>query len=360
MSQNPIKTQKISKIIFQKNAMQNTIDFRSDTVTKPTKEMLDFMQNAEVGDDVFGSDPTVNQLEEKAANLFGMEAALFCPSGTMTNQIALQLHCGRLDEVVCDFTAHIYQYETGGYAYNGGIAINPIVTSKGKLEAEDIASYVKPDFDWLPSTSLISIENTCNRAGGLIYTLDEMTAISKACRKEGVNYHLDGARIFNALVELDIQPIDIGHLFDTVSICMSKGLGAPVGSLLLGTKKHIKLARRLRKVMGGGMRQAGYLAAACIYALDHHVDRLKKDHQKTKLLEATLNELPYVQEIKPVQSNMVIFSINGLSAAEFSKKMTELNILCTGMSDTWVRFVTHLDVSMKEVEMACARLKQLV
>ncbi|MCL4149594.1 UNVERIFIED_CONTAM: hypothetical protein GTU68_002322 [Idotea baltica] len=249
--------------------MSNTaIDFRSDTVTKPTPGMLEAMFNAEVGDDVFGSDPTVNALEEKAAKLFGMEAALFCPSGTQTNQIALQVHCGRLEEVVCDFTAHIYQYETGGYASNGGIAINPVKTPMGKLLVEDVPSYIKPDFDWLPKTSLISIENTCNRAGGLIYTLEEMTKLSEASRAAGVAFHLDGARIFNALVELNIQPSAIGHLFDTISICMSKGLGAPVGSLLLGTKNKIKFARRLRKSMGGGMRKAGLFSRQRVFMLD--------------------------------------------------------------------------------------------
>ncbi len=335
-----------------------TIDFRSDTVTKPTSAMLTAMMQAEVGDDVFGSDPTVYALEDKAVRMFGMEAAVYCPSGTMTNQIALQVHCGRLDEVVCDFTAHIYQYETGGYAYNGGIAIKPIQTSIGKLEAENIKDYVNPDFDWLPKTALLTIENTCNRAGGLIYTFEEMQTISQACRNVGLKIHLDGARIFNALVELKLQPVDIGHLFDSISICMSKGLGAPVGSLLLGNKEEMKLARRLRKVMGGGMRQSGYLAAACIYALDHHVDRLKDDHKKARLLETTLSELSFVKEIKPVQSNMVIFSVDGLSASEFSAIMNKHQILCTGMSDTWVRFVTHLDVSDEEVATACQRLKQ--
>ncbi len=336
----------------------HTIDFRSDTVTKPTPGMLNAMMQAEVGDDVFGTDPTVNALEAKAAKLFGHEAALYCPSGTMTNQIALQVHCGRLDEIICDYTAHIYQYETGGYAYNGGLAIKPIHTENGKLNHKNVADYINGDFDWLPKTALLSIENTCNRAGGLIYSYDEMKALRAACEVNNLKFHLDGARIFNALVELNLKPKDIGPLFDTISICMSKGLGAPVGSLLLGNSKSIKLARRLRKVMGGGMRQAGYLASACIYALDHHVDRLVDDHTKAKTLESTLKELSYVSEIKPVQSNMVIFSVDGLSAIEFSEKMRSYNILCTGMSNTWVRFVTHMDVSQDDVEMACQRLKQ--
>ena len=337
----------------------STIDFRSDTVTKPTPAMLEAMMTAEVGDDVFRSDPTIRKLEEKAAQLFGKEAAVYCPSGTMTNQIALQVNCNRLEEVVCDFTAHIYQYETGGYAYNGGLAIKPIQTTSGKLEASQIPDYINPDFDWLPKTTLVSIENTCNRAGGLIYTVEEMNAISQACSNLGVKLHLDGARIFNALVELEVAPNTIGHLFDTISICMSKGLGAPVGSLILGSASDMKLARRLRKAMGGGMRQAGYLAAACIYALDHHVDRLKEDHEKAKVLESTLRQLSFVKAIKPVQTNMVIFSVENMSAAEFSSKMDAAHILCTGMSDTWVRFTTHLDVSMDDVKEACRRLAQL-
>ena len=337
----------------------NTIDFRSDTVTKPTPGMLHAMMNAEVGDDVFNSDPTVNALEAKVAALFGKEAAVYCPSGTMTNQIALQVNCNRLEEIVCDFTAHIYQYETGGYAHNAGLAIKPIQTKTGKLSADQIPNYINPDFDWLPKTSLVSIENTCNRAGGLIYTLEEMESISAICQTLGVRLHLDGARIFNALVELNVKPIEIGGFFDTISICMSKGLGAPVGSLILGDASDMKMARRLRKVMGGGMRQAGYLAAACIYALDNHVERLREDHEKARLLESTLRELSFVKALKPVQTNMVIFSVENMSAAEFSSKMDACNILCTGMSDTWVRFTTHLDVSMEEVKDACDRLKRL-
>lgn len=336
---------------------KKVIDLRSDTVTKPTNEMLKYMFSAEVGDDVFGSDPTVNLLEEKVAKMFGMEAALFCPSGTMTNQIALQLHCGRLDEVVCDETAHIYQYETGGYAHNGGIAINPIRTSMGKLKAEKLGNHIRPDFDWLPSTALISIENTCNRAGGIIYSMKEMREISSFCKLNKIAYHLDGARIFNAIATLGVDARQIGELFDTISVCLSKGLGAPVGSLLLGKASDIRMARRLRKVMGGGMRQAGYLAAAGIYALENHVDRLKEDHAHASRLEATLKSLPFIDEIKPVESNMVIFSVEGRSSGEFAKSLKAEGILCTEMSQKWARFVTHLDVSSDDIDLVCNRLK---
>lgn len=335
------------------------IDFRSDTVTRPTAGMMAAMMSAQVGDDVLGTDPTVTALEEKAAALFGKEASVFCPSGTMTNQIALQVNCQRLEEVVCHSTAHIYLYETGGYASNGGIPIKVIDTPSGKLSPEDVHHSVNGDFDWLPKTALFAIENTSLRPGGLVYSYDEMKAIGQACRANGLKYHLDGARIFNALVEMEQTPADIGPLFDTISICMSKGLGAPVGSLLLGSTVDMKLARRLRKAMGGGMRQSGYLAAACIYALDHHVDRLKEDHDKAQLLKETLESLSWVSAIKPVETNMVIFSIYGMDAPTFTKKMAEAGILCAGMNNTWVRFVTHLDVSIEDVEMACQRLQSI-
>lgn len=335
------------------------IDFRSDTVTRPTPGMMDAMMRAEVGDDVLGTDPTVTALEQKAAALFNKEAAVYCPSGTMTNQIALQIHCQRLEEVVCDATSHIYLYETGGYASNGGIPLKTINTDLGKLSPDDVIQSINGDYDWLPKTKLISIENTCNRAGGIIYSFDEMAAIATTCSEHGLRYHLDGARIFNALTEINKAPSEIGPLFDTISICMSKGLGAPVGSLLLGNADDIKLGRRLRKAMGGGMRQSGYLAAACIYALDHHVDRLKEDHEKAQLLKSTLQQLPWVSAIKPVESNMVIFAVDGMDAGTFSSKMKDLNILCAGMNNRWVRFVTHLDVSMDEVHQACERLNTL-
>ena len=238
------------------------INLTSDTLTKPTPEMLQAMMSAEVGDDVFRADPTVNALEEKATNLFGMEAALFCPSGTMTNQIAMNVHTGRLEEVICHEYSHVYQYETGGYAANSGIAMNLLQGDFGKINANQIQAAIRPDYDWLPKSKLVVIENTCNKGGGSFYTIDEIEPIRQVCDKNGLGLHLDGARLFNALVESGENPKIWGEHFDRISICLSKGLGAPVGSLLLGNASFIKQARRQRKVMGGGMRQAGYLAAA--------------------------------------------------------------------------------------------------
>ncbi|MFQ5447982.1 MAG: threonine aldolase family protein, partial [Saprospiraceae bacterium] len=264
------------------------INLISDTVTKPTPAMLQAMMAAEVGDDVFGEDPTVNALQDKVAAMFGKKAALFCPSGTMTNQIAIKCHSQPLDEVICDHYSHVYQYETGGYAFNSGAAINLIAGTNGKITAAQVEAAIKPVHDWLPLSRLVVLENTANKGGGSIYTIAEMRTISELCRERGLRLHLDGARIFNALVETGERPADVGALFDSVSICLSKGLGAPVGSLLTGDEDFIKTARRFRKVMGGGMRQAGYLAAAGIYALGHHVQRLKDDNDHARILGETL------------------------------------------------------------------------
>ncbi|MEM9823122.1 MAG: GntG family PLP-dependent aldolase, partial [Bacteroidota bacterium] len=261
-----------------------TINLISDTATKPTPAMLEAMMQAEVGDDVFRQDPTVNALEEKAAQFFGKDAALFCPSGTMTNQIAIKMHTRALDEVICEEKSHIYQYETGGYAYNAGVSMNLIKGENGKMTEKQIAAAIKPLYDWLPISRLVVLENTCNKGGGSIYTLDEITPIRQLCLEKGLRLHLDGARLFNALVETGEQTEAVGKQFDSISICLSKGLGAPVGSLLIGEQSFIQEARRFRKVMGGGMRQAGFLAAAGLYALDHHIDRLKIDNDRAKKL----------------------------------------------------------------------------
>jgi threonine aldolase len=320
------------------------IDLRSDTVTKPTKEMLTAMFNAPVGDDVFGEEPTVNALEEKVANLFGMEAALFCPSGTMTNQIAIKVHTQPGDEVLCDFTAHIYNYEGGGISFNSGAQAKLIMGNQGRISAQQVIDNINPNFDWLTRTSLVCIENTANRAGGSYYSLQQMKEISATCKKEKLHFHLDGARIFNAIIENDYGPLDLGKLFDSISVCLSKGLGAPVGSLLLGTTEFIKKARKVRKVFGGGMRQAGYLAAAGIYALDNHVKRLKEDHKRAKQIEKILVSLNYVDDILPVDTNIVIFNLNNkLKPADFVLKLAAQNIKASGFGKQSVRFVTHLD-----------------
>lgn len=323
-----------------------SINLVSDTVTQPTPAMLEAMFQAKVGDDVFKQDPTINALEAKAAEMFNKPAALYCPSGTMTNQIAIKVHTQPLDEVICDIYSHIYQYETGGYAYNSGVAVNLLQGSNGKITADQVAAAIKPDFDWLPRTSLVVLENTCNKGGGSYYTLEEIRPIQALCQERGLALHLDGARLFNALVETGETTQAVGDHFDSISICLSKGLGAPVGSLLIGESDFIKQARRIRKVMGGGMRQAGYLAAAGIYALEHHVERLKIDNDRAKKMGALLQQQSYVADVRPVQSNILIFDVKApFTAASFIELLAEHEIHASPFGPQTVRFVTHLDLS---------------
>ena len=327
------------------------INLISDTVTKPSKGMLDFMLRAEVGDDVFGEDPSINQLQDRVAKMFAKEAALFCPSGTMTNQIAVKVHTNPLDEVICDHYSHVYQYETGGYAFNSGVAINLIEGINGKITAQQIKSAIKPNYDWLPQSKLVVIENSCNKGGGSYYTLEEILPIHNLCKDYDLKMHLDGARLFNVLVETGESPEDVGPYFDTISICISKGLGAPVGSLLIGSKEDIRKARRIRKVLGGGMRQAGYLAAACTYALDHHIEDLRKDNGRAKQLGEILKAQGYVESIRPVMTNIVIFKLAGEQSADvFVEKLKEKGILSTAFGPQEVRFVLHRDISEKDFE----------
>lgn len=336
------------------------IDLRSDTVTKPTKAMLDAMMNAPLGDDVFGEDPTVIELENKAASLFGKEAGLFCPSGTMTNQIAIKVHTQPGDEVLCDVNSHIYNYEGGGISFNSGVQAKLIQGDRGRITAQQIEQNINGDFDWLTKTTLVSLENTVNRAGGSYYTMDIIKPIQKLCADKKLNFHLDGARIFNALTETKENPKDIGSLFDSISICLSKGLGTPAGSVLLGKKDFIKKARRVRKVFGGGMRQAGILAAAGIYALDNNVTRLKEDHIRAKKIEGILKSLPYVTSILPVDSNIVIFDIDTkISGADFEKKLLENNIKIAAFGKQTIRFVTHMDFNDAMLEKTEQVLKSI-
>lgn len=336
------------------------IDLRSDTVTKPTKPMLEAMFSAEVGDDVFGEEPTVNALEQKAAQLFAMEAALFCPSGTMTNQIAINVHTRPGDEVLCDVTSHIYNYEGGGIASNSGVQAQLIQGHEGRISAQQVLENIKPLYDWMTRTTLVSIENTGNKAGGSYYSLEQLQELSGVCKQHRLMYHLDGARIFNAIVETNYQPSDLGKLFDSVSICLSKGLGAPVGSLLLGNKEFIRKARRVRKVFGGGMRQAGYLAAAGIYALDHHVKRLKDDHMRAKELEKTISKLHCVEDVVPVYTNIVIFNLHKkIQPQAFVEKLAARGIKATGFGKQAIRFVTHLDFTDDMLEQTNGILKSI-
>jgi threonine aldolase len=336
------------------------INLISDTVTQPTPAMLKAMMNAQVGDDVFGTDPTVNQLEAMAAQLFGHEAALFCPSGTMTNQIAIKVHTQPMDEVICDELSHIYKSENGGYAYNSGVAIQ-LIRGGGKITRHDIEPLIKPNFDWLPRTKLVVLENTVNHAGGIFYRLSEILPIQQLCKERGLILHLDGARLFNALVETQESPRDWGAAFHSISICLSKGLGAPVGSLLIGDKATIQQARRIRKAMGGGMRQAGFLAAAGIFALQNNIERLKTDNDHAKKIAAVVQKLPFVENIRPVQTNILIFDIKKSFATgeQFIEMLAQHNIQAVLFGPQTVRFVTHLNVSSKMIAEVCSVLKKL-
>lgn len=336
------------------------INLVSDTVTRPTPGMLAYMMQAEVGDDVFGEDPTVNSLQDKVAEMFGREAALFCPSGTMTNQIAIKVNTNPLDEVICDVDSHIYQSETGGYAFNSGVAISLIQGVNGKITADQVESALKPGHDWQPISRLVVIENTSNKGGGSYYTIEEVRPLAELCKRQGLRLHLDGARIFNALTETGEDPVSWGRMFDTISVCMSKGLGAPVGSLLIGDRETIRMARRVRKVLGGGMRQAGYLAAACIYALDHHRDRLKEDHKHAKQIAEVLRIKPYVKYIKPVDTNVIIFGLqDDIRDHHFISTLKDNGILAIPFGGNTIRFVTHLDVSGDMVSQVCDTLNRL-
>lgn len=320
------------------------IDLRSDTVTKPTPGMLEAMMSAEVGDDVFDSDPTVNAFQERIAQMFGMEAALYCPSGTMTNQIAIRITTQPQDEVICDQLSHVYLYEGGGMMYNSMVSPNLLNGEKGMITAEMVESAIKPDDIYAPVSKLVVVENTMNKGGGAIYDLDELRQIKEVCRKNNLYFHLDGARLFNALVEKKEDPKAYGALFDTISICFSKGLGAPVGSVLLTSKELNKKAKRVRKVFGGGMRQAGILAAACNYALDHHVARLKEDHIRAKKIGEICKQLSFVQEVYPVETNIVIIRLaEDKTETWFLEKLKEKGIYAVPFGKQLVRFVTHLD-----------------
>ncbi len=336
------------------------IDLRSDTVTRPGKDMLEAMMNAEVGDDVFNEDPTVNKLQDKAAAMFGMEAALFCASGTMTNQLAIKSHTRPAEELICDINSHIYHYENGGIAFNSGVQAKLLPGNRGRITAAQVEAAINPDLDWLTKTSLVCLENTINKAGGSYYDFKEIKAIQKVCSKNKLKLHLDGARLFNALAETKEKPTDYGKVFDSISICLSKGLGAPVGSLILGDKDFVKQCRRYRKSFGGNMRQAGYLAAAGIYALDNNVKRLKDDHRKAMTIAKELEKLSFVSNMLPVETNIVIFDVGGkMSYADFEKKMRGKGIRISQFGPNTVRFVTHLDITDEMLDVVVKTLRSI-
>ncbi len=322
------------------------INLISDTVTKPSSGMLKAMMTAEVGDDVFKADPSVNLLEEKTAALFGKEAALFFPSGTMANQTAIKLHTQPGEQLICDKYAHVYNYEGGGVSFNSGVSCKLVDGHRGMMSAEQIEAAINPpDFYHSPLTTLVCIENTTNKGGGACWDFEELRKIKEVCVSHGLAYHLDGARIWNALVAKNESPIQYGKLFDTISICFSKGLGCPVGSVLMGSKPMMDKALRVRKILGGGMRQAGYLAAAAVYALDHNIQRLAEDHQKALEIGRILENLHFIRKVEPIETNIIIFEIEEevITEENFVSKLAEKGISIIGMGQGKLRIVTHMD-----------------
>jgi threonine aldolase len=336
------------------------IDLRSDTFTKPGPGMLEAMMTAEVGDDVFGEDPSVNRLEALAAAMFGMEAALFCPSGTMTNQVAIKCHTQPGDEIICEKLSHVYVYEGGGIAFNSGCQVRTIEGGRGRITAGQVADAINPDDLHRPASRLVSLENTTNRGGGSCYDFQEILKISELCRSGNIRLHLDGARLCNAMVAMSETPRQYGKVFDSISVCLSKGLGAPVGSVLLGSADFMKKARRVRKVLGGAMRQAGFLAAAGIYALENNINRLAEDHTHARMIAEALANKDFTCDFMPVETNILIFGVQGRhSAKSLHTALKEKGILTIPISKTQVRMVTHLDITAAMVEQTIEVIKMI-
>lgn len=337
------------------------VDLRSDTVTRPTPEMKEHMFSAEIGDDVFEEDPSVNLLQDYVADLFGLDTALFCPSGTMCNQIAIRLHTQVQDEVICDKRSHIYLYEAGGVAANSLVSVRLVDGDRGRIRPDQILSSINPDNKHFPVSSLVSLENTVNKGGGSIYTLEQIKEISRVCREHNLKLHIDGARLFNALVETGDDPGEYGQYVDSVSVCLSKGLGAPVGSVIIMKNDVLKKAHRVRKVMGGGMRQAGYLAAAGMYALKNHVNRLKDDHLKARAIGSKLASMSGIEEVMPVDTNIIIFKPDPswMNPQQLLDKLTETGIRAVPFGSEYIRFVLHLDITNEMQDYVLHSLGQL-
>ena len=337
------------------------VNLISDTVTVPSEGMLDTMLKAKVGDDVFKEDPSVNALEEKVAQLFGKEAALFFPSGTMANQTAIKIHTNPGEQLICDHYAHVYNYEGGGVSFNSGVSCALVEGDRGRISASQVASKINPpDFYHSPLTTLVCLENTTNKGGGAFYDIKEIGKIRTVCNEHKLALHLDGARIWNALIASKQNPKDYGHLFDTLSVCFSKGLGAPVGSALIGSKKDIHSALRVRKVLGGGMRQAGFLAEAAIYAIDNQWNSLEEDHRKAKELKAILEASYFIEKVEPVDTNIVIFNLQkSININEFNNKLNDFNIRYISMGQGKHRMVTHRDYTQLQHEYVLETLNKI-
>ena len=337
-----------------------TIDFRSDTVTKPSAEMLEYMVNAPVGDDVYGEDPTVNELERYIAEYFGKEAAMYCASGTQANQIAINVHVKPGDEVICHAESHIYKYEGGGIAKNSGASVHLVPGNYGRMTAEQVKAAIQPDDVHFPNTALVCVEDTANRGGGAVYDENELDLIASVCQEYTIPLHLDGARMMNALVAQKSDPKKYAARFASISLCLSKGLGAPVGSVLIGDTSFIKKARRVRKVMGGGMRQAGIIAAGGLYAFKNNVERLAQDHLHATLLGESFNRLPWVESVYPVQTNIVVVCLKEPQQKEaIIQLMKDNGVLISSFGEGMIRLVTHLDISKEEIETTISLLNKL-
>ena len=337
------------------------IDLRSDTVTKPSKGMLDAMLSAEVGDDVYKEDPSVNALEERLADMFGMDQALFFPTGSMTNQTALKLHTNPGEQVICDKYAHIYNYEGGGASFNSGISCKLLDGKRGMFTAAQAEDAINPpDFYHSPLPTLIEVENTTNKGGGACWDFEELKKIRAVADQHNLGYHLDGARLWNAMIAKDQSPKQYGQLFDTISVCLSKGLGCPMGSVLIGNSDVMQGALRVRKVLGGGMRQVGFAAAAGLYALDHNYERLKEDHKRAIEIGEVLSQQSYIKKVEPIETNIIIFEINNqFSETQFLKRLNEFNVKIIGMGSNKLRIVTHLDYTSEMHEAFLIILKNI-
>ena len=337
------------------------VDLRSDTVTLPSKDMLKFMMDSSVGDDVYGEDPTVNLLQTKVAAIFGKEVGMFFPTGTMANQTAIKLHTNPGEQVICDKYSHIYNYEGGGASFNSGVSFKLINGKRGMFTSEQAAHSINPkDFYHSPLSSLIAIENTTNKGGGACWDINELKKINKLAKSNKLGIHLDGARIWNALVETGDNPLEIGKNFDTISVCLSKGLGCPIGSVLIGDKKIMSNALRIRKILGGGMRQSGYLANAGIYALENNINRLKEDHIKASEIGEVLMKSKFVKSVEKIETNIVIFELNKeIDEVSFIRKLDKLNIKLISMGSNKLRLVTHLNYNNNHHEYFISSIKSL-
>ena len=337
------------------------VDLRSDTVTVPSKGMLEFMMDSNVGDDVYGEDPTVNQLQNKVASIFGKDVGMFFPSGTMANQTAIKLHTNPGEQIICDKYSHIYNYEGGGASFNSGVSFNLINGERGMFNAKQAADSINPkDFYHSPLSSLIAVENTTNKGGGACWNINELKQIKKIAKLNNLGMHLDGARIWNALIANGDNPLEIGKIFDTISVCLSKGLGCPIGSVLIGDKNIMNNALRIRKILGGGMRQAGYLANAGLYALDNNIERLSEDHKKAKEIGEVLMKSKFVKSVEKIETNIVVFQLKkDVNELSFIKKLNKLNIKLISMGSNKLRLVTHLNYTNNHHEYFISSIKSL-